>query len=86
MLNKYEGVIAADTGHISMHEAGAIEFTGHKVLSLPSKDGKINALDVEHYITNFYNDDSHEHMIWHFLVWSISHIQQSMERFILKLN
>ncbi len=41
MLKDYEGVIAAKTGHISIHEAGAIEFTGHKVLEIPEKEGKI---------------------------------------------
>ena len=40
MLAPYEGVVAAQTGHVSIHEAGAIEYTGHKVLQLPEKDGK----------------------------------------------
>ena len=43
LLQPYEGVVAAQTGHVSTHEAGAIEFTGHKVLELPQKDGKICA-------------------------------------------
>lgn len=43
MLNRYEGVVSAVTGHVNAHEAGAIEFTGHKVLPLPQKDGKISA-------------------------------------------
>ncbi|MFX3979285.1 amino acid lyase, partial [Streptococcus suis] len=41
MLDSYEGVIAADTCHIAVHEAGAIEFTGHNVLALPHTDGKL---------------------------------------------
>ncbi|WP_304176777.1 beta-eliminating lyase-related protein, partial [Leptotrichia trevisanii] len=41
ILQSYEGVIAAETGHISVHEAGAIELTGHKVLTLPHHNGKI---------------------------------------------
>lgn len=45
LLQPYEGVVAAQTGHVSTHEAGAIEFTGHKVLELPQKDGKICAAD-----------------------------------------
>ena len=45
-LRSFEGVIAADTGHINVHEAGAIEYTGHKVIALPSKDGKITAAQV----------------------------------------
>ena len=42
MLNGYEGVIAADSGHIAVHEAGAVEFTGHKVLTVPGHTGKID--------------------------------------------
>ena len=41
MLQPYEGVVAASTGHVSVHEAGAIEFTGHKVLTIPQHEGKI---------------------------------------------
>ena len=44
LLRSYEGVIAADTGHISVHEAGAIEFGGHKVLTLPQDNGKIDRI------------------------------------------
>ena len=43
MLNDWEGVLAADTGHIATHEAGAIEYSGHKVIGLPQKQGKIKA-------------------------------------------
>ena len=43
MLKDYEGVIAAATGHVNVHEAGAIEYTGHKVLALPHRDGKLSA-------------------------------------------
>ena len=46
LLHSYDGVIAAETGHVNVHEAGAIEYTGHKVLTLPQKDGKINAESV----------------------------------------
>lgn len=46
LLKKIEGVIAAETGHITTHETGAIEFTGHKVLSLPQTDGKISAAQI----------------------------------------
>lgn len=63
LLAHHEGVIAADTGHISIHEAGAIEATGHKVLELPEQDGKILAEDVDNYIRNFYNDETYEHMV-----------------------
>ncbi|KXT73003.1 Low-specificity L-threonine aldolase [Streptococcus sp. DD10] len=72
MLQSYEGVIAAETGHISVHEAGAIEFTGHKVLTLPHHEGKIAAADVEKLIETFYADANHEHMVFPGMVY-ISH-------------
>lgn len=69
VLHQYEGVLAADTGHISTHEAGAIEFSGHKVLELPSVDGKINATDVDNYISTFYADANHQHMVFPGMVY-----------------
>lgn len=72
MLADYEGVIAAETGHVSLHEAGAIEFTGHEVLPLPQKEGKIQADDLEDYLHNFYQDENHEHMTFPGMVY-ISH-------------
>ena len=63
LLARHEGVLAADSGHINVHEAGAIKATGHKVLTLPHKDGKVNAEDVDRYIRDFYNDDTYEHMV-----------------------
>lgn len=62
LLARHEAVIAADTGHISLHEAGAIEYTGHKVLALPQREGKITADAVERYARDFYADANHEHM------------------------
>lgn len=64
MLQSYEGVIAAETGHISVHEAGAIELTGHKVLTLPHHNGKINVNEVKGYLQTFYADENHEHMVF----------------------
>ena len=72
MLAPYEGVIAAETGHINVHEAGAIEYTGHKVLPLPQHEGKILAAELEEYIARFYADGSHEHMVFPGMVY-ISH-------------
>lgn len=69
MLNDYEGVIAADTGHVSVHEAGAIEYTGHKVLTVPHHDGKIMAADLKEYLENFYNDGNYEHMVFPGMVY-----------------
>jgi len=63
LLNRYEGVIAAETGHIAVHEAGAIEFGGHKVLPLACGKGKITAASVKRYLQNFYADGNYEHMV-----------------------
>lgn len=72
MLASYEGVIAAETGHVTTHEAGAIEFSGHKVMALPHSQGKLVASNVEQYITDFYADANHEHMVFPGMVY-ISH-------------
>ncbi|HFU4011078.1 TPA: low specificity L-threonine aldolase [Streptococcus suis] len=72
MLASYEGVIAADTGHISTHEAGAIEFSGHKVLTIPHQHGKIFAADIEQLLADFYADANHEHMVYPGMVY-LSH-------------
>lgn len=72
LLRSYEGVIAADTGHINAHEAGAIEAGGHKVLALPGHDGKLDAKDIETYLETFYGDESHTHMVKPGMVY-ISH-------------
>ena len=69
VLAPYEGVIAANTGHVSIHEAGAIEYTGHKVLTLESRDGKIDADSLERYLEAFYNDGNHEHMVFPGMVY-----------------
>lgn len=72
MLDSNEGVAAAETGHISTHEAGAIECTGHKVLTIPQKDGKLPAERLEAYLRTFYADENHEHMVFPGMVY-ISH-------------
>ncbi|HEN6463644.1 TPA: aminotransferase class V-fold PLP-dependent enzyme [Streptococcus agalactiae] len=72
MLASYEGVIAAETGHVSSHEAGAIEFSGHKVLTLPSHNGKLLASEVATYIVTFYADGNYQHMVFPGMVY-ISH-------------
>ena len=72
MLQSYEGVIAADTGHVSLHEAGAIEFTGHKVIALAQKEGKLAAKTVKDYLIKFHGDDSKDHMVFPGMVY-ISH-------------
>ncbi|MBO5671964.1 MAG: aminotransferase class V-fold PLP-dependent enzyme [Alistipes sp.] len=63
ILRHHEGVLAAESGHIAVHESGAIEASGHKVLTLPHHDGKVRAEDVEHFITEFYADETYQHMV-----------------------
>lgn len=72
LLKKYEGVISAQTGHINIHEAGAVEYTGHKVLTLPAHEGKIHADELEAYLKTFWGDANHEHMVFPGMVY-ISH-------------
>lgn len=69
LLRPYEGVIAATTGHIALHEAGAIEASGHKVLTIPSVDGKISAEAVDEYIKAFRADEAWDHMVWPGMVY-----------------
>lgn len=63
VLTGYEGVIAVDTGHINVHESGAVEACGHKIIILPSHDGKMSADDLEAFHTRFYADPVYEHMV-----------------------
>lgn len=72
LLRSYQGVIAAQTGHISVHEAGAIESDGHKVLTIPHRYGKISASDVEKHLEDYYNDANHDHMVMPGMVY-LSH-------------
>lgn len=72
MLRSWEGVIAADTGHISMHEAGAVEYTGHKVITVPNKEGKLEADALKQYLETFFSDENHSHMVYPGMVY-ISH-------------
>ena len=72
MLSDDEGVIAARTGHINAHEAGAVEYTGHKVLDLPHVNGKIAPEALEKLVSDFYADENHDHMVFPGMVY-ISH-------------
>ena len=72
LLQPYEGVVAAVSGHVSTHESGAIEYTGHKVLTLPEHQGKIDAGELEKLLAAFWNDANHEHMVFPGMVY-ISH-------------
>ena len=63
LLKSYEGVVAAATGHVNVHESGAIEHTGHKVLTLPSYEGKMKAEDLKQMLVTYYGDETAEHMV-----------------------
>lgn len=71
-LRNYEGVIAAETGHIAVHESGAIEASGHKVITIPNHQGKIYAKDLLAYLERFWADSTCEHMVIPGMVY-ISH-------------
>ncbi len=72
LLKSYQGVIAADTGHISVHEAGAIELGGHKVLTLPHHNGKISSGQIAQLLNTYQNDANHDHMVMPGMVY-LSH-------------
>ena len=63
LLHSYEGVVAAVTGHIAAHEAGAIEFTGHKVLTIPQYEGRMRASDLSAFLAAYHADESAEHIV-----------------------
>ena len=63
MLKPWQGVIAAQTGHVALHEAGAIEAGGHKVILLPQRDGKLSADDVRRCLEEYEADENREHMV-----------------------
>ncbi len=63
LLRPHQGVLSADTGHINVHETGAIEATGHKVLAMPNVDGKITAVQVEEALIAHENDGAKEHVV-----------------------
>lgn len=69
ILRPYQGVVCAETGHINVHETGAIEHGGHKVLALPAVDGKITACQIADAIDGHRSDGNHEHMVQPGLVY-----------------
>ena len=72
MLKSFEGVISVKTGHIALHEVGAIEFTGHKVIELDGVDGKLPAGTLKFYLETFYGDENNSMMVRPGMVY-ISH-------------
>lgn len=63
LLKGTDGAICTETGHINVHEAGAIELYGHKVITLPSHDGKLSVDDLKAYLQEFYADETNTHMV-----------------------
>ncbi|MCR4895376.1 MAG: low specificity L-threonine aldolase [Lachnospiraceae bacterium] len=63
ILRPYQGVIAVTTGHIAGHEAGAIEYGGHKVLVAEQTDGKVSAESIDRILRGYAEDENHEHMV-----------------------
>ena len=63
ILRPYQGVIAPTSGHINCHETGAIESTGHKVLALPTDNGKITAQQIEEYYLWHHTSPDFEHIV-----------------------
>lgn len=72
LLSRNDGVVCCDTAHINVHEAGAIEADGHKVISLTGKNGKLEAAPLRKYMEDFYNDETNGHMVRPAMVY-ISH-------------
>ena len=62
-LRPHQGVLCAETGHIYVHETGAVEATGHKVLALPAENGKITARQIDRYCQDHYDNEAWEHMV-----------------------
>ena len=62
-LRPHQGTISAESGHIHVHETGAVEATGHKILSLPSKDGKITAQQIRNAVIAHNTDGAKEHIV-----------------------
>ena len=69
MLRSFQGVLTVETGHINVHESGAIEFGGHKVLALPTHDGKMDAAELDQWLHDFYADIAYEHMVFPGIVY-----------------
>lgn len=63
LVSLNDGIIATDTAHINVHEAGAVESNGHKILTVPNKDGKLTAQQVRKMVVEFFSDNTHFYMV-----------------------
>ena len=69
MLYQYEGVICVGSGHINVHEAGAVEFTEHKIITIPDTEGKMEAQTLDNYLDDFMHDGNKDHAVHPGLVY-----------------
>lgn len=69
MLYQYEGVICVSSGHINVHEVGAVEFTEHKIITLPEEQGKMSAKTLDKYLDDFMHDGNNAHAVYPGLVY-----------------
>lgn len=69
MLSRFEGVVAVETAHINVHESGAVEASGHKVLTLPSHNGKMDVEELRALLKTFHADPTRDHMVWPGMVY-----------------
>ena len=69
MLYQYEGVICVGSGHINVHEAGAVEFTEHKIITIPDTDGKMEAKILDKYLDDYMHDGNKDHAVHPGLVY-----------------
>ena len=69
MLYQYEGVICVGSGHINVHEAGAVEFTEHKIITIPDREGKMEATTLDKYLDDYMHDGNRDHAVHPGLVY-----------------
>lgn len=69
ILHTYEGVVSVDSGHINVHEAGAIEFTEHKVITIQGREGKMQASKLDNYLDQFMHDGNAAHSVYPGMVY-----------------
>ena len=69
LLQRHEGVVAVESGHIAVHESGAVEASGHKVITLPAHEGKLRPEDLEDLLKRFHADPTKDHMVWPGMVY-----------------
>ena len=69
MLYQYEGVICVGSGHINVHEAGAVEFTEHKIITIADTNGKMEAKTLDKYLDDFMHDGNRDHAVHPGLVY-----------------